>query len=382
MFLALLLACGGDVIQHTDTSDDEPPGPVSILALDPDSGPAAGGTLVRITGEGYTTASTVTVQGQPCATLTFLSSSELYCSTPPGTVGDTTVRVVEGPDEASASFTYLEDQTDTGDTGDAPPEITACTLDQPLSMTVEAELDSEPVLGSVTIPTRTEPDGEPLGVEAEVGYGASPTDLGTWAWERMDWAAQAGDGDQYTGSFRPTREGAYYYGVRFRVDHREWVTCPASSGAYGEVQVTEPISSGLVDYCHLQWPCAITVPAGTETETLYAWVYHGGVTQGMGRGGGVDLELGFGPAGSAPSTWTWTGMAYNADKDGLMAGDLANDEYAGRFVAPATAGAYDYAARATVDGGASWTICDLGGDSCNEGGSSDGYDNPGICTVE
>lgn len=76
-------------------------------------------------------------------------------------------------------------------------------------------------------------------------------------------------------------------------------------------------------------------------------------------------------------------MAYNGDKDGLLDGDLANDEYVGTFTAPATPGDYDYAAKASADYGLAWTYCNLGGDSCNYGGSTDGYEpsDAGALTV-
>ena len=130
-----------------------------------------------------------------------------------------------------------------------------------------------------------------------------------------------------------------------------------------------------VDYCHLQWPCTMTLARGSASLEVYAWVYQGGVTVGSGAGTGVAVQLGVGPDGTSPVTdarWAWSPMTYNADKDGLSAGDLANDEYAGTFVAPEP-GAWDYCARVSVDGGRSWTACDAGGEGCPGRGSDDGY---------
>jgi hypothetical protein len=97
------------------------------------------------------------------------------------------------------------------------------------------------------------------------------------------------------------------------------------------------------------------------------------------------VDLGVGGEGTDPATerWVWTAMGYNTDKDGLLPGDLSNDEYQGRFTAPGAAGAYNYAARATADDGASWLYCDTGGNTCGGSGSDDGYtpDHAGTCAV-
>ena len=383
MLLLALYACVGDVIQHTDSAEPDDTDGLAITALDPESGPAAGGTFLRIAGAGFTTASAVTVGGAACAELTFLSAGELYCTTPPGAVGVTEVRVADGEAEGTAPFTYLADEPDTGDTGEILPTITGCTLDAPTSMTVEAEDSTAEVTGSVTIPGRTETEGEPVGVEAQVGYGAAGSEPSTWSWEEMSWSVQAGAADQYSGSFEADREGTYDYTVRFRAERQEWVVCTAGDGSYGSVEVTAPTDEEPVEYCHLQWPCALTVAPGATSEAVYAWIYQGGVTQGAGQGAHIEMELGVGVAGSDPLLgWNWSLMSYFTDKDGMIEGDMANDEYRGTFVGPAVAGTYDYAVRASADSGLTWTLCDLGGDSCNQGGSTDGYDDPGVCTVE
>jgi hypothetical protein len=143
-------------------------------------------------------------------------------------------------------------------------------------------------------------------------------------------------------------------------------------------------ASDGVDYCHVQWPCSMRIAAGDTSEAVYVWVYQSGVTEGVGAGGGVQVEVGVGAEGSDPSdgTWAWTSASFNADKDGLTSGDLANDEYQGTFVAPSKSGDYRYAGRVSLDG-STWTSCDLGGDSCPGSGSTDGYDSStaGVVTV-
>ncbi len=143
-----------------------------------------------------------------------------------------------------------------------------------------------------------------------------------------------------------------------------------------------------VDYCHLQWPCSTTAAAGEETEVIYGWVFHAGVTEGEGEGAGMTAQVGWGEDGSTPGDdWTWTAARYLGDKDGLTEGDLANDEYQSSFEAPSTAGDYDFAFRFSMDGGSTWSTCDRGGDEggeCEGTGSDDGYSpaDAGQLTVE
>ena len=64
-----------------------------------------------------------------------------------------------------------------------------------------------------------------------------------------------------------------------------------------------------------------------------------------------------------------------------MSGDQANDEHSGTLI-PTAAGRFAYVARASVDGGETWTVCDFGGDSCGGAGSDDGFGDPGTLTVD
>lgn len=384
MTVLLILSCVGDIVANDGGTDSTDP-TLWPIELSPDGGPATGGTFVRIVGLGFTSASTVTVGGAPCAALTFLSDTELYCTTPPGVVGETTLSVGQGAEAESAPFTYLDSHTDTADTGEPPARIDACTLDSPTTMEAESNEASPAVLATVLIDDRTVGAGQPPGVDAELGFGNPGSDTNLWAWFEMDWSVQAGEGDQYSGTFVSTRTGIYDYSVRFRVDHGDWTVCQSSTGTYGVVEVVPPTNEEAVDYCHLQWPCSLTVAPSGTSDDVYAWIYQGGVTDGTGQGNLVRFDLGVGARGSDPETdpsWTWSRMDYFSDQDGLSEGDVANDEYVGTFRGPSTVGTYDYVARASADDGLTWTLCDLGGDSCNEGGSSDGYDNPGTCTVE
>lgn len=132
----------------------------------------------------------------------------------------------------------------------------------------------------------------------------------------------------------------------------------------------------------------MTAAPGATSDAVYVWVYQAGVTEGAGQGTGVTVDVGVGDDGTNPATsgtWGWTAASWFDDKDGLTPGDLANDEYTGTFTAPSATGSHDYAARASADGGISWTYCDFGGATeCLGNGSDDGYSSTmaGDLTVE
>ncbi len=286
----LLLACAGE-LKPLDPPDTA--AAFGLASLAPTLGPASGGTVVTVRGEGFDEGTRASLGGADCTTLTFVSPRELACVTPPGQPGAAELVVAQGSERASLPWTYVAaEPQDTGTTDTATTDT-----------------------------------------------GTSDTSADTGA---QDTSSDTGATDTST-----------------------------------DTGVTDT-SAGVtmaVDYCHLQWPCTMTLARGTTSPEVYAWVYQGGVTVGAGAGTGVDVQLGFGPDGTSPVTdarWSWSPMTYNADKDGLSAGDLANDEYGGTFVAPEP-GAWDYCARVSVDGGRSWTACDAGGEGCPGRGSDDGY---------
>lgn len=123
-------------------------------------------------------------------------------------------------------------------------------------------------------------------------------------------------------------------------------------------------TAAAVGWCNLQWPPTLEATAGDPAAgPVYGRVYVAGTTPGPGQGPGVQGQIGVGPSGTDPASdasWTWTEAAYNADYDGLIPGDLSNDEYAATFPAPG-AGTWSYAFRFSTDGGATFTPCDLTG---------------------
>ncbi len=137
----------------------------------------------------------------------------------------------------------------------------------------------------------------------------------------------------------------------------------------------------------MQYPCDTEVVLFSDDAVeAYIWVYEEGETEGAGAAGFMSVEIGTGDEGSDPSSdesWSWRLASYNLDVDGLFEGDLANDEYMGELPVPTEGGTYNYAARVTRDGGSTYEYCDLGVETCDGLGSTDGYDaaTAGVLTV-
>jgi hypothetical protein len=83
------------------------------FAVTPNSGATSGGTRIALRGNGtrWTSLSSVSVGGQPCAAFTFGDNADLACTTPPGSPGsqDVTVTNADGTsDQARDAFLYSD----------------------------------------------------------------------------------------------------------------------------------------------------------------------------------------------------------------------------------------------------------------------------------
>ncbi|XP_026156055.1 fibrocystin-L-like [Mastacembelus armatus] len=83
-----------------------------VSSFSPLSGSVAGGTLLTVSGFGFSQNTTVTVGSEECEVV-HASDTELKCRTPPGTAGSQTVTVLAGnmSQTSSSSFTYNENLT-------------------------------------------------------------------------------------------------------------------------------------------------------------------------------------------------------------------------------------------------------------------------------
>ncbi len=81
----------------------------TVSGVSPPSGPTTGGTPITVTGSGFLDGATVTVGGVGCSPVTFVSATELKCTTGAHAAGTTDV-VVTNPDLQTATkvgaFTY------------------------------------------------------------------------------------------------------------------------------------------------------------------------------------------------------------------------------------------------------------------------------------
>jgi hypothetical protein len=133
----------------------------------------------------------------------------------------------------------------------------------------------------------------------------------------------------------------------------------------GAVTVENETGSALeAQYCVVQFPASLTLPVGSNSGLVYGRIYEAGMTDiGSPPSASIHAQLGFGPLTDNPeyaASWSWIDAAYNRTYGN-------NAEYMASFTAPATAGSYGYVYRMSVDGGTTWTYCDLAGAGSNSG---------------
>ncbi|WP_224372515.1 IPT/TIG domain-containing protein [Hyalangium versicolor] len=117
------------------------------------------------------------------------------------------------------------------------------------------------------------------------------------------------------------------------------------------------------DYCNLQFPSTFTVTKSTQTPLIYGQLYEAGITEPAGAPFGWLAEVGYGAAGSNPTssnTWRFFPASYNVQASN-------NDEFMGSFMAPSVTVLtnYAYTYRFSADNGLRWTYCDLNGAGSN-----------------
>jgi large repetitive protein len=100
-----------------------------IDAVSPASGPATGGTALRITGLNLGSTSSVTLDGTACGAVDVISASEVGCTTPGHAVGAVNLVLTTPQGSASTTFTYTAGvpsaPTDlTGQPGDGSAQLT------------------------------------------------------------------------------------------------------------------------------------------------------------------------------------------------------------------------------------------------------------------
>jgi hypothetical protein len=106
--LALVLALGPGCGGGDKTEFVLPPGP-TVSAINPTTGPAAGGTPATLTGTNFTAFTQVIVGGAPADNVTFVNATTLTFTTPVGAAGPKNVQAANdfGVGTLVGGFTYL-----------------------------------------------------------------------------------------------------------------------------------------------------------------------------------------------------------------------------------------------------------------------------------
>jgi hypothetical protein len=137
-----------------------------------------------------------------------------------------------------------------------------------------------------------------------------------------------------------------------------------------QLAVTVAAIPEAVDDCRLHAPADVTLAPG-QPVTVYGRVYEAGrtdATTGIDAFPALRAELGVGADGTDPAvhaSWMWLPGEPNPAWDGAAVGEPETDEY--QIVlrlpdpAPDPQRRHDYAWRFSVDGGVSYTYCDLDG---------------------
>jgi hypothetical protein len=128
-----------------------------------------------------------------------------------------------------------------------------------------------------------------------------------------------------------------------------------------DVANNETNASVEADFCNLQFPASLSLASGA-TGTVFGRIYEAGVTEAAGAPAGVLADVGYGPAASDPRTqlgWLWNPASFNTQTGN-------DDEFQGTLLAP-LAGSHSYGVRFSLDGGTTYTYCDLNGAGSNAG---------------
>ena len=151
--------------------------------------------------------------------------------------------------------------------------------------------------------------------------------------------------------------------------HTHW--CPGGEGSPGQLNPLCPPLDSVLDDCRLLEPTTLETDPGLLFSVV-GLLFDAGttdITSGTDPAPGIVVETGYGPKGTNPldpsAGWAW-GVAY-PDPDWDDADTPGEDRWEGPLIVD-QAGIWDVVLRASVDGGATWSLCD-------HDGASNGYDS-------
>lgn len=346
-----------------------------ITSLAPVSGPVDGGTSVTVNGANFASGAAVRFGEVAAATVTVESGTRLVATAPavsaPATVGVTVVNPDGRSGTLPSAFTYVPAAT-ARPVQEAVLLNPAETADASGSATVSVEIS-----GAVQVAGVTAGASRGLGVRAEVGYAAQPSEPpggGDFTWVPATYRSDA-DGpaagdllrDVYAGAVSlpgaTTAARTWSLAVRFSTDDGATWTLGDRDGAANGVTraqlATVTLSLPSVTWCKLggevvEAPPMVSLRGTTPGPVVYGQVYEAGVTTLPDAPIDLTGQLGVGAPGSEPSTWTWADATFNRDS-----GNGANDEFMATLPNPGV-GTWRFAYRFRRGAGA-WSYCDADG---------------------
>lgn len=361
----LLAACPAEMNPPADGGAQ--PAPI-VTSITPTSGPVAGGTSITINGTQFVSGASVAFGSTLAASVTFESDRRLVAVTPSsaaaGAVGVTVTNPNGRTSTLANAFTYTGTPTTKTITETVLVNGATATATAPAQLTVTAH---------VQVPMTTNGAGQGSGVRAQVGYAttvSAPPVVTDFTWSDASYAGDvdgsaAGDlaRDAYSGTVSIANVGDYFLSARFSVDNGEtWTLADRDGSANGVTQAQlarVTLGAASIGWCRLggqtvEPPPTITLRGAMAGPVVYGQVYKAGVTDAVGAGVGIRGALGYGAAGTAPSTWTWIDAIYNVDT-----GNGDNDEFQATLPNPGP-GTYKFAFRFNSDDG-DWSYCDADG---------------------
>jgi glycosidase len=189
-------------------------------------------------------------------------------------------------------------------------------------------------------------------VSGAVGYNLYRSPVVSGGWVKQNSTPVAGTSYQDSG----LRNATYYFYVVTALD-----SVGNESGTSNEVKGLPHYTIG---WANLQWPYTMNhvISAVNHTPIAYGQVWIDGITNQPGPTPSLWAQLGFGPAGSNPTSitmpgtsngWTWVDATFNVDAG-------SNDEFMASLL-PEEVGNYDYVFRYSTTNGHEWLYADLNG---------------------
>lgn len=196
-----------------------------IKSIEPTQGPVTGGTQVNIYGANFLPGVTVFFGTAASDPLSFIDSTHLVATSPPGKLGKVDITVVN-PDSQQAvlkeGFEYV------------PNLVDYAALLPPLSITSFTGSKTGMVYAEVWEPNVTPGQGPGPGLKAELGFGAEETDPANWSWSPATYDSESGNNDVWKGAFQsPAQPGVFRYTFRFSLDGENWVYADSDFGTPG-----------------------------------------------------------------------------------------------------------------------------------------------------